>query len=194
LRVSIGWRVSTINKASLSVVIKPCYQTQQLSLTENNFPFLILQKKQFFEKVTFSTGSLCARSRSTPMNVKAIDHIVLTVKDIDATCAFYARVLGMSVITFGGGRRALSFGAQKINLHQSGREFEPKAKKPTPGSADLCFVTSMSVSDVVEHLRACGVELLEGPVQRTGAVGPIMSVYFRDPDGNLIEVSAYEGA
>jgi catechol 2,3-dioxygenase-like lactoylglutathione lyase family enzyme len=153
-----------------------------------------LAEKTILKTVTFLTGSLGSRSRSTPMNVKAIDHIVLTVKDIDTTCAFYARVLGMSVITFGGGRRALSFGAQKINLHQSGREFEPKAQKPTPGSADLCFVTSISVSDVVEHLRACGVELLEGPVQRTGAVGPIMSVYFRDPDGNLIEVSAYEGA
>jgi catechol 2,3-dioxygenase-like lactoylglutathione lyase family enzyme len=127
------------------------------------------------------------------MKVKAIDHIVLTVKDIDATCAFYARVLGMRITTFGGGRRALSFGAQKINLHQYGREFEPKAKKPTPGSVDLCFITSMPISDVVEHLRVCGVELLEGPVQRTGAVGPIMSVYFRDPDGNLIELSNYEG-
>ena len=127
------------------------------------------------------------------MKVKAIDHIVLTVKDIDATCRFYARVLGMSITTFGGGRRALSFGAQKINLHQYGCEFDPKAKKPTPGSADLCFITSMPVSDVVEHLRACGVELLEGPVQRTGAAGPIMSVYFRDPDGNLIEVSNCEG-
>ena len=126
-----------------------------------------------------------------PMSVKAIDHVVLTVKDIDATCAFYARVLGMSVITFDGDKRALSFGVQKINLHESGREFEPKAKKPTPGSADLCFVTSMSVSDVVEHLRACEVELLGGPVQRTGAVGPMTSVYLRDPDGNLIEVSAY---
>ena len=127
------------------------------------------------------------------MKVKAIDHIVLTVKDIDATCAFYDRVLGMSITTFGGGRSALSFGAQKINLHQYGCEFDPKAKKPTPGSADLCFITSMPVSDVVEHLRACGVELLEGPVQRTGAAGPIMSVYFRDPDGNLIEVSNCEG-
>ncbi len=128
------------------------------------------------------------------MVVKAIDHIVLTVKDINATCAFYARVLGMSITTFGGGRRALSFGAQKINLHQYGCEFDPKAGKPTPGSADLCFITSISISDVVEHLRACGVELLEGPVRRTGAAGPIMSVYFRDPDGNLIEVSNYEGA
>jgi catechol 2,3-dioxygenase-like lactoylglutathione lyase family enzyme len=128
------------------------------------------------------------------MNVKAIDHIVLTVKDIDATCEFYARVLGMSVTTFGDGRKALSFGAQKINLHQVGLEFEPKAKIPTPGSTDLCFLTSISISNVVEHLRACGVELLEGPVQRTGAVGPITSVYFWDPDGNLIEISNYEGA
>ncbi|NWG04878.1 MAG: VOC family protein [Syntrophaceae bacterium] len=127
------------------------------------------------------------------MNIKAIDHIVLTVIDIDATCAFYSRVLGMRMTTFGGGKKALSFGSQKINLHQYGREFEPKAKTPTPGSADLCFVTSMSILEVVEHLRACGVELLEGPVQRTGAVGPMMSVYFRDPDGNLIEVSNYEG-
>ena len=126
------------------------------------------------------------------MNIKAIDHIALTVRDIDATCGFYSRVLGMSVTTFGDGRRALSFGAQKINLHPYGREFEPRAKKPTPGSADLCFLTSISISDVVEHLRECGVELLEGPVQRTGAAGPIMSVYFRDPDGNLIEVSNYE--
>ena len=126
------------------------------------------------------------------MNIKAIDHIVLTVKDIDTTCAFYARVLGMSITSFGDGRRALSFGTQKINLHQYGREFEPKAKRPTPGSADLCFLTSISISDVVEHLRECGVELLEGPVQRTGAAGPIMSVYFRDPDGNLVEVSNCE--
>jgi catechol 2,3-dioxygenase-like lactoylglutathione lyase family enzyme len=128
------------------------------------------------------------------MNIEAIDHIVLTVKDIDATCAFYVKVLGMRVTTFGDGRKALLFGTQKINLHQYGHEFEPKAKIPTPGSSDLCFVTSMPISDVVEHLRACGVELLEGPVQRTGAVGPIMSVYFRDPDGNLIEVSTYESA
>ncbi len=138
--------------------------------------------------------ALSARSRPTSVNIKAIDHIVLTVKDIDATCAFYARVLGMSITSFGDGRKALSFGAQKINLQSYGREFEPKAKRPTPGSADLCFVTSMSISDVVEHLKECGVELLEGPVQRTGAVGPVLSVYFRDPDGNLIEVSRYETA
>jgi catechol 2,3-dioxygenase-like lactoylglutathione lyase family enzyme len=128
------------------------------------------------------------------MNIKAIDHIVLTVKNINATCAFYAQVLGMSITAFGAGRKALSFGSQKINLHQYGREFDPKAKNPTPGSADLCFVTGVPVAQVIEHLRACSVEILDGPAERTGAVGPITSVYFRDPDGNLIEVSNYAGA
>ena len=125
------------------------------------------------------------------MNVEAIDHLVLTVKDIDATCSFYTRVLGMSVTTFHGSRKALSFGVQKINLHQCGREFEPKALAPTPGSADLCFVTSVPIHNVIKHLTLCGVNLLQGPVKRTGARGPMVSVYFRDPDGNLIEVSKY---
>ncbi len=128
------------------------------------------------------------------MNIKAIDHIVLTVKDLKATCKFYAQVLGMRVTTFAGGRKALSFGAQKINLHQHGQEFEPKAKKPTPGSADLCFITAIPIPDVVGHLGMNGVEIVEGPVRRTGATGTIESVYFRDPDGNLIELSNYENA
>jgi catechol 2,3-dioxygenase-like lactoylglutathione lyase family enzyme len=128
------------------------------------------------------------------MNVKAIDHIVLSVKDIDATCAFYAQALGMLVTTFGDGRKALSFGKQKINLHQYGKEFEPKAKRPTPGSGDLCFVTAVPISEVMEHLNMCDVHILQGPVQRAGAVGDITSVYFRDPDGNLIEVSNYGSA
>ncbi len=126
------------------------------------------------------------------MNVEAIDHLVLTVKDIDATCSFYGRVLGMSVTTFDGSRKALSFGAQKINLHHYEKEFDPKAKTPTPGSADLCFITSVPIRDVITHLASCGVNLLEGPVHRTGARGPIVSVYFRDPDCNLIEVANYE--
>lgn len=128
-----------------------------------------------------------------PMIVEAIDHIVLTVKEIDVTCEFYARVLGMKIIPFSNGRKALSFGTQKINLHPYGREFEPKAKNPTPGSADLCFITSMSIGDIIEHLNACGVDLIEGPAKRSGAVGPILSVYFRDPDGNLIEIATREG-
>lgn len=123
------------------------------------------------------------------MHIDSLDHLVLTVVDIDASCTFYQRVLGMEVITFGAGRKALAFGAQKINLHQSGREFEPKAHKPTPGSADLCFLTTVPLARVQAHMAAQGVTVSEGPVQRTGAQGPILSVYFRDPDLNLIEVS-----
>ncbi len=123
------------------------------------------------------------------MHIDSLDHLVLTVADLEATCAFYQRVLGMEVVTFGAGRKALAFGAQKINLHQAGREFEPKAQRPTPGSADLCFLTSVPLAQVQTHLAASGVAITEGPVQRTGAQGPILSVYFRDPDQNLIEVS-----
>jgi catechol 2,3-dioxygenase-like lactoylglutathione lyase family enzyme len=124
------------------------------------------------------------------MRIEGLDHLVLTVADLDYTLDFYERVLGMEPVVFAEGRYALAFGAQKINLHQSGREFEPKAAVPTPGSADLCFLTNAPVLEIVERLEANGVEVLEGPVRRTGATGPIMSVYFRDPDGNLIEVSS----
>jgi len=123
------------------------------------------------------------------MHIDSLDHLVLTVADVEVTCAFYQRVLGMEVVTFGAGRKALAFGAQKINLHPAGREFEPKAQRPTPGSADLCFLTPVPLDQVQAHLVACGVPVSEGPVQRTGAQGPILSVYFRDPDLNLIEVS-----
>lgn len=123
------------------------------------------------------------------MKIDSLDHLVLTVQDIEASCSFYQRVLGMEVVTFGAGRKALAFGAQKINLHESGRELEPKAQRPTPGSADLCFLTSVPLPEVQRHLASCGVTMSEGPVQRTGAQGPILSVYFRDPDLNLIEVS-----
>jgi catechol 2,3-dioxygenase-like lactoylglutathione lyase family enzyme len=102
--------------------------------------------------------------------------------------------MGMGVVTFGLGRKALVFGSQKINLHQKGKEFEPKARNPTPGSADLCFITSVSLKEVSSHLQSCGVEIIDGPVKRTGATGPIISVYLRDPDMNLIELSNYECA
>ena len=125
------------------------------------------------------------------MQVDRIDHFVLTVRDIEATCDFYTRVLGMQVVTFGNGRRALQFGEQKINLHEVGKEFEPKAMKPTPGSGDICFITQVPLNEVIEHMRLQGVEIVEGPVKRTGAVGPIESVYVRDPDGNLVEVGRY---
>jgi catechol 2,3-dioxygenase-like lactoylglutathione lyase family enzyme len=126
------------------------------------------------------------------MQIDRLDHLVLTVADVDATVDFYQRALGMTPVTFGAGRRALAFGEQKINLHQAGAEFEPKALRPTPGSADLCFVTSTDLDDVERQLREAGVEIEEGPVDRTGALGPIRSLYFRDPDLNLLEVSVYD--
>ena len=121
--------------------------------------------------------------------IDRLDHLVLTVRDLDATIAFYTEALGMEVVTFGEGRRALHFGSQKINLHRAGHEFEPKATAPTPGSADLCFLTSVPVEEVAERLIRLGIAVIEGPVNRTGATGPIRSVYVRDPDGNLIEIA-----
>jgi catechol 2,3-dioxygenase-like lactoylglutathione lyase family enzyme len=128
------------------------------------------------------------------INLDRLDHLVLTVKDIEITCNFYNQVLGMQVVTFDEGRKALAFGRQKINLHQVGREFEPKADKPTAGAGDLCFISQTPLSEVVAHLQASGVEIIEGPVPRAGALGMMESVYFRDPDLNLIEVSVYVGA
>ena len=125
------------------------------------------------------------------MKIDRLDHLVLTVADIERTCAFYAGVLGMEVVTFGAGRKALLFGRQKINLHEVGREFEPKALRPTAGSGDLCFIADGNLEAVVTHLGACGVAIEEGPVDRTGATGPIRSVYIRDPDRNLIEIAVY---
>ncbi len=123
------------------------------------------------------------------IRIEAIDHLVLTVRDVAATCDFYARTLGFEVVRFGEGRTALTFGRQKFNLHQAGSEFEPKAHRPTPGSADLCLIASTPIEDVVAHLEACGVTVIEGPVPKTGATGALTSIYFRDPDNNLIEVS-----
>ncbi len=125
------------------------------------------------------------------MNITHLDHLVITVANIEVTTRFYQHVLGMEKQTFAGGRVALIFGQQKINLHQIGSEFEPKANVPTSGSADLCFITQTSLPEAVQHVRNCGVEILEGPVARTGAMGPMTSFYFRDPDLNLIEVSHY---
>jgi catechol 2,3-dioxygenase-like lactoylglutathione lyase family enzyme len=123
--------------------------------------------------------------------IDRIDHVVLTAHDVDRTIEFYSRVLGMEPVSFAGGRRGLAFGRQKINLHQAGREFEPKALTPTPGSLDLCLITETPLEEVVAHLKAEGVAIAQGPVEKTGALGAMSSVYFRDPDGNLIEVSNY---
>ncbi|HEY8491188.1 MAG TPA: VOC family protein [Dehalococcoidia bacterium] len=124
------------------------------------------------------------------MGLTGIDHVVLTVRDLDRTCRFYTEVLGLRLEVSPEGRRSLHVGAQKINLHQAGREFEPKAAAPTPGSADLCFLTGASPDDVLAHFRACGVDVVAGPVRRTGAQGALLSVYVRDPDGNLVEIGA----
>jgi len=130
------------------------------------------------------------------MNIIRLDHLVLTVKSIEATCGFYSRVLGFKVLSFVPKqshipRTALTFGQQKINLHQQGSEFEPKALHPTPGSADLCFVHEGKLDDVITHLKGENVPTVEGPVPRSGAVGTLKSVYVRDPDMNLIEISTY---
>lgn len=123
------------------------------------------------------------------MRIDRIDHFVLTVADIEATCAFYRAALGMEVVVFGAGRKALSFGGQKINLHQRGAEFLPNARTATPGSADFCLTTTVPMDDVIAHLTAQGIAIEDGPVPRTGARAPLTSVYVRDPDGNLVEIS-----
>ena len=125
------------------------------------------------------------------MKIRQIDHLVLTVRDIEASCNFYTSVLGMEEISFGQGRKAVAFGDQKINFHQVGKELEPKALRPTPGSGDLCFTTSRSMPEIIAHLHTRGAEIIEGPVKRTGAGGSMTSVYIRDPDQNLIEVATY---
>ena len=125
------------------------------------------------------------------MQLERIDHVVFTVRDIDTTCDFYSRTLGVEVVTFAGGRKALQIGSCKINLHQYMKELEPKAQNPAPGTQDICLVTSTPMPEVLDQLRSAGVDILEGPVPRTGAMGPIESVYLRDPDGNLIEIACY---
>ncbi|BAV07581.1 Catechol 2,3-dioxygenase [Filimonas lacunae] len=126
------------------------------------------------------------------MKINRLDHLVLTVADVESACAFYQELLGMEVITFGNNRKALLFGNQKINLHQKGKEIDPKAAFPTCGSGDLCFIADTPVEEVLQELESKKITILEGGiVDRTGATGKIRSVYFRDPDNNLIEVSNY---
>jgi catechol 2,3-dioxygenase-like lactoylglutathione lyase family enzyme len=125
------------------------------------------------------------------MEIDRIDHLVLTVASIDRTIAFYTGVLGMRAETFEAGRWALHFGAQKFNLHEAGHEFEPKAAHPVPGAVDLCLITRTPIDEVVAILREHDVPIIEGPGDQTGAQGPIRSVYFHDPDDNLLEISNY---
>ncbi len=125
------------------------------------------------------------------MKISRLDHLVLTVASIERTVEFYQRVLGMRAETFGEGRSALHFGDQKINLHPAGREYELKAAKPTPGSGDFCLISAEPLEQVIGDLEAAGVEIEVPASKRTGALGPMISVYFRDPDGNLVEISEY---
>ena len=125
------------------------------------------------------------------MKVERIDHLVLTVRDIEDTCAFYHDILGMEVETFSVRRKALKFGNQKLNLHQKGMELEPKAKAPTPGAIDICFIVAGSLDEIKAELEHKNIPI-QGIVQRTGAMGKMHSIYFRDPDHNLIEVSNYK--
>lgn len=123
------------------------------------------------------------------IRVERLDHLVLTVASIETSLGFYGGVLGMEIVTFGAGRKALRFGSAQINLHERGREFEPKAERVTPGSADLCFLVETPIEDVVADLEKNGIAVALGPVPREGAAGEIRSVYCRDPDGNLVELA-----
>ncbi len=123
------------------------------------------------------------------MEINNIDHIVLTVKDLQRTVVFYTTVLGMEKVEFAQGRIALKFASQKINLHEYGNELEPKAQIPTPGSADLCFITNTPLQKAMDHVKNLGIEIIEGPVKRTGANSEILSFYCRDPDQNLLEIA-----
>lgn len=123
------------------------------------------------------------------MQINKLDHLVVTATDIEQALGFYTEVLGMEAVTFADGRKALLFGEQKINLHKVGEEIKPHAQAPMPGSTDICFITETPVQQIVSHLTSCNVTIIEGPVKRSGAVGSLLSIYIRDPDGNLIELA-----
>lgn len=125
------------------------------------------------------------------MGILGIDHVVFTVKSIERSLHFYCAILGMKEVTFGQGRKAILCAHQKINLHEVGKEFEPKASHPLPGSMDICFITDKPIKEVMAELKAYGIEIIEGPVEKTGARGKMTSIYVRDPDQNLIEISNY---
>jgi len=147
-----------------------------------------------YSDVTFFDEPCRYNKRKTTQNtisIDCIDHIVLTVKSIQRTCKFYSEALGMNVLEFGKGRKALTFGKQKINLHEYGKEFEPKAVHACTGATDICLISETPIAIFISHLEKIGIDIIDGPTERTGATGTINSIYFRDPDGNLVEVSNY---
>ena len=152
---------------------------------------LFLQHRNYHELHLSCNHHRTAHKALNPMviHIDSLDHLVLTVNDILATVFFYTRALAMEEIISSDGRVALCFGRQKINLHLAGDEFEPHATVPQPGSADLCLLSSTPLDEAIIHLRNVGVEIIEGPVRRIGTTGPLLSIYFRDPDGNLIELA-----
>lgn len=173
------------NKLWLSVVAKAVnlgkrHSRQMKKIFQNLDKYLAVKASAYKET-----------SGKNSVKISHIDHIVLTVSDIERTCAFYHDILGMEIVTFAEGRKALKFGKQKINLHEAGREFEPKAKQPVPGSADVCFITERKIDDVAVILQKKNIEIIAGQEARTGAMGNLRSVYFRDPDGNLVELAEY---
>ena len=123
------------------------------------------------------------------MKVSKLDHFIITANNLEKTIDFYSRILGMEQQTYSDGRKALIFGDQKINLHEAGKEFKPHAQNPLPGSADLCFITRTPMQQVISHLTTCNVSIIEGPLEKSGASGPLFSIYIRDPDNNLIEIA-----
>jgi len=154
------------------------------------YPRQLVERRGYADVSSFGSWTAYKASKNTGgITIDSLDHFVLTVRDINVTIAFYRDVLGMTPERFGEGRMALKFGKQKINLHVAGREFEPKAGTALPGTADVCFLTSVPIDDVVAALRKHGIPLVDGPVRKTGAQGPLNSVYVRDPDQNLVEIS-----
>lgn len=147
------------------------------------------------KKVFANLSAYLEANEATYLNrirLSHLDHVVLTVADVDKTCEFYSSNFGMEVVTFSGGRRALKFGDQKINLHQSGNSlYYPTASNPTPGSGDICLISLTDISIVEQELKSKGVEIIQGPVEKAGTHGMIRSLYVRDPDGNLVEISNY---
>lgn len=156
------------------------------------YPQRLIEERRYPDVSSFggwAAYKASLRSTGGGIVIDSLDHLVLTVRDMEKTIAFYRDVLGMRPERFGDGRMALKFGTQKINLHVAGREFEPKADTALPGTADVCFLTSTPIEQVARNLRDHGVPIVEGPVRKTGAQGPLNSVYVRDPDRNLVEIS-----